>query len=817
MKRILSCLTVLALLFTLIVPCFAAGENSSVIYIKTAKDLMELSEKCTLDTWSQSKTVLLENDIDLADEDYKSIPVFSGTFDGQGYTVKNLKIDYSGSDLGLFRHIGRGGQVKNLSVTGSVSPDGIKENIGGIAGHNSGSIISCTFTGNVDGESKVGGIAGLNDSTGIITDCTFSGSVTGKTKVGGIAGENDGNIFSSSNSADVNTIPVEFSASTVIGSVLDTKSVSDMNEISDTVKDIGGIAGYSSGSIRKCTNSGTVGYIHIGYNVGGLAGRQSGNIKDSTNSGTVYGRRNTGGIAGEMEPYTSWVVSNDSLDELRTELDTLQDMTNNLLDDVKSQSSTLSDQFDDSITQLNAAEESLDSLITSTTDFVNGNVDSINEVSVRISDFISGTEKVTDEIAVFCDDLEKAVGEISDFSDELKLAVDDGIKPSLDCLSDAGAILSDGMREMESALEEVSDGFAALERSLGDTDAMYRAMQDLAASFEDLSYAVSATGDDVSSLIDKLYDDGTYYYDSFLNSLNSSLSDLNYYLNNLSSAVYDIAEALAEALATGDFNILQAALEDFADNIRNSADSLYDVIHSFIYLTEGMRSMLDDLKVGIPPISNDIDSLSNALADVSSSIGSVIGEVDVRALGEALDDFSIAMDTMAGAFGSVSEATDRMNDGKEYADIALDHISTAFGAMSKASDSMTTAASSLSNAADAASSLVSDFAAKEPVKFVKIDDSFTTAQNDLFDSLKKLSDSVNILVDTASSDILVNDLRALSDQIFKTFGKLIDIVDSVSDVSTDPETYKDDISSENEKYSTGVISGTANRGKITSE
>lgn len=180
-------------------------------------------------------------------------------------------------------------------------------------------------------------------------------------------------------------------------------------------------------------------------------------------------------------------------------------------------------------------------------------------------------------------------------------------------------------------------------------------------------------------------------------------------------------------------------------------------------------------------------------------IGSVIGEVDVRALGEALDDFSIAMDTMAGAFGSVSEATDRMNDGKEYADIALDHISSAFGAMSKASDSMTTAASSLSNAADAASSLVSDFAAKEPVKFVKIDDSFTTAQNDLFDSLKKLSDSVNILVDTASSDILVNDLRALSDQIFKTFGKLIDIVDSVSDISTDPETYKDDVSSESRK------------------
>lgn len=45
MKKILSCLTVLALLFTLIVPCFAKNENSSVIYIKTVKDLIELSEK----------------------------------------------------------------------------------------------------------------------------------------------------------------------------------------------------------------------------------------------------------------------------------------------------------------------------------------------------------------------------------------------------------------------------------------------------------------------------------------------------------------------------------------------------------------------------------------------------------------------------------------------------------------------------------------------------------------------------------------------------------------------------------------------------
>ena len=40
--------------------------------------------------------------------------------------------------------------------------------------------------------------------------------------------------------------------------------------------DTGGIAGYSKGTVQGCTNRGTVGYPHTGYNVGGIVGRQSG-------------------------------------------------------------------------------------------------------------------------------------------------------------------------------------------------------------------------------------------------------------------------------------------------------------------------------------------------------------------------------------------------------------------------------------------------------------------------------------------------------------------------------------------------------------
>ena len=60
MKRIQkwsALLMAVTLLFTLAAPAALAAE--STVTIKTAGDLMELSRNCTLDTWSQGKTVIL--------------------------------------------------------------------------------------------------------------------------------------------------------------------------------------------------------------------------------------------------------------------------------------------------------------------------------------------------------------------------------------------------------------------------------------------------------------------------------------------------------------------------------------------------------------------------------------------------------------------------------------------------------------------------------------------------------------------------------------------------------------------------------------
>ena len=55
--------------------------------------------------------------------------------------------------------------------------------------------------------------------------------------------------------------------------------------------DIGGIAGFSSGILQSCVNTGAVGYAHEGYNIGGIVGQQSGYLNGCTNSGMILGRK----------------------------------------------------------------------------------------------------------------------------------------------------------------------------------------------------------------------------------------------------------------------------------------------------------------------------------------------------------------------------------------------------------------------------------------------------------------------------------------------------------------------------------------------
>lgn len=299
------------------------------ISISTPEEFVAFSQNCVSDSYSQGKIFTLEADINLQGVDYNPVPVFAGTFDGKGHTIIGLSIQKDGSALGLFRYVEEGAVVKNLTVHGTISPKGSSINIGGFAGVNSGYITNCTFSGEIMAQEAPGGIAGCNEESGVIEGCTNLGQITGNIKTGGIAGNNEGIIQDCVNQGDINAtdqgVETESDDSLSMGGI----SLEETIHV-EKVNDAGGITGYSLGKILNCSNLGTIGYPHTGYNIGGIAGRQSGIIEQCQNHGRIRGRKDVGGIVGQFEPYIEIDYGEDTLGQLEDELDQLSGMGDNL-------------------------------------------------------------------------------------------------------------------------------------------------------------------------------------------------------------------------------------------------------------------------------------------------------------------------------------------------------------------------------------------------------------------------------------------------------------------------------------------------------
>lgn len=289
------------------------------ISIATEEDLARLALDCQVDAWSRDKYVTLENDIVLQEHRGLTIPSYGGIFDGGEHTVSGLELAADGSAVGLFRYVQEGGVVRGLALSGTVAPGGSKSQVGILAGINYGRIENCSVSGNVAGAEDVGGIAGANRATGEIRRCQSAAYVTGDHCAGGICGSNQGTINNCQNLGSVNTHSTEVSYSI---EDITMEGIEDLGSAKNVAvhTDTGGIAGYSDGKIYYCANSGTVGYQHVGYNTGGIVGRlHQGYLQNCTNTGHVLGRKDVGGIAGQLEPFLEIQYLNDKLGELDRE------------------------------------------------------------------------------------------------------------------------------------------------------------------------------------------------------------------------------------------------------------------------------------------------------------------------------------------------------------------------------------------------------------------------------------------------------------------------------------------------------------------
>jgi len=389
-QRGAALLTVLALLCTLTPPVKAAGET---VTIATEQEFADFAKSCTRDVWSQGVTVELKADLDLSNTSFTPVPIFQGTFHGNGHTISGLSFEEKGSKVGLFRTLTQSAVVENLTVEGSLEPQGSASQVGLLAGENYGTVRGCTARGALSAQEDVGGLVGFNAEEGRLLQCSNEATVSGVTNAGGITGQNLGWIEGCTNSGPVN-----------------------IQADQETPTSVGGVAGLSRGTIRSCTNTGAVGYQHVGYNMGGIVGLQSGEVSGCTNTGPVKGRKDVGGIVGQFEPYTSLTYGESPSERLTESLgalfDRLEDFTN---------------QFNTMATQGLADAQAVQSSLSAVKDRVHAagteGMDDFRSMSDSLYQYTTGIsgslDQLREDLGDFSDDAEDALQDALDESDAL--------------------------------------------------------------------------------------------------------------------------------------------------------------------------------------------------------------------------------------------------------------------------------------------------------------------------------------------------------------------------------------------------------------
>jgi hypothetical protein len=222
-----------------------------------------------------------------------------GTFDGQGYEVRDLFINRPDEGLvGLFGEVDRGAIIENIGVV-NVTVTG-KGGVGGLVGDNYGGTVSNSYcTGNVTADRGVGGLGGGNSLAGAVSNSYFAGSVTGGDYVGGLLGTNyDGSVSNCHSTGSVTGY--SFVGGLIGENLFDAVSNSYSTGSVTGNEDVGGLVGYNYGDGGTVSDSFATGSVIGNSLVGGLVGENKleGTVNKSYSTGSVTGNSTVGGLVG---------------------------------------------------------------------------------------------------------------------------------------------------------------------------------------------------------------------------------------------------------------------------------------------------------------------------------------------------------------------------------------------------------------------------------------------------------------------------------------------------------------------------------------
>lgn len=752
--------TVLYTLAAVFLPVCAA-ENT--ITLKSVDDFISFSKLCRLDTASVGKTVSLACDIDFSGCDFIPVASFSGTFNGNGYTLYGISINEKGSYFGVFRYVGQGGKISSLNVKANVTPRGSKSFIGGIAGENSGTLENCSFTGSVKGENVIGGIAGENTEYGKVISCTASGNVTGENSTGGIVGKNSGFIQNCTNNSAVNTVYEEKKANISdidadIGAIIENRKNTDEENEEESVlghTDTGGISGSSSGIIQGCKNNASVGYKHVGYNVGGISGRQSGYILGCENFGEICGRKDIGGISGQAEPFILLNPSENSLKNIRSELTDLNSMVNRLITDTDSFGDD-AEKYLNSISDLaKTASDSAHAMINDGTDFIDDNLSEINAEAAILSNALDNLSAAFEKLESGGNEISDALNTLCDTLDGLKISAPD---------------LSSEIDEISSALLRISQSEKSIRKSVSKLN---KAIDDLkdAVSFKNIS--------DTSRAVTEIID---------------AIDEIMFSNQAIEAAVGDIKSTVSKKPES--FEDIGINAGEIAQSLKTIAENTKNLIKAYKAINKGLGTILTNTKIDISAFSSaaiNLDYASGYLLDALHYISTGLSDLS-KGLTNASDNLSAYLDDTE---EELNTAKDGIVDGLNKLSYAFDDISEAIGDMKD---------------------IAEDLSDEKPLEFVKLGDGFKEESENLYNSLSGISDELSGLKDRLSTErkSISHNLTSISNKFTEIMNMFIGELEELNDLTLSEKTV--DISDENiESVKQGKIEKCQNHGKISAD
>jgi hypothetical protein len=228
--------------------------------------------------------VRLTTNLDLTGKTGLYIPNFQGEFDGSGYEISNMSLNFPiQNNVGFFGSLRHESLIYDLGVTNATVVG--QDSVGIFAGYMINSKIWNSYSsGTVTGRTNVGSLLGQADNWySEVYDSSSSGSVSGTTNVGGLVG----NLSSTSK-------------------VMFSHSTANVTGIGSSYQ-LGGLVGQNDGLIAVAYSTGNVQGL---TNLGGLVGRNIGNtygggvILDSFSHSTVTLTTSNyvaGGLIGRLE------------------------------------------------------------------------------------------------------------------------------------------------------------------------------------------------------------------------------------------------------------------------------------------------------------------------------------------------------------------------------------------------------------------------------------------------------------------------------------------------------------------------------------